>query len=122
MQLKRAIKCFKSENMQVTRNTILISPHRLLCQNKWSTRFFFSVVIFSHRYLDRDRINKKIKLYSWLFNGPSEHIFIQHRHQSLKIPYSFLPIDCCVRINGLPDFFISVVIFSHRYLDRDRMN
>ena len=30
-----------------------------------------------------------------------------------EIPYLFLPIDCCVRINGLPDRY-SVVIFSHR--------
>ena len=38
-----------------------------------------------------------------------------------EIPYSFSPIDCCVRINGQPDRY-SVVIFSHRYLDRDRIN
>ena len=35
-----------------------------------------------------------------------------------EIPYSFLPLeDCCVRINGPPDR-----LFSHRYLDRDRIN
>ena len=33
------------------------------------------------------------------------------------LPCSFLPIDCCVRINGY-----SVAIFSHRYLDSDRIN
>ena len=37
------------------------------------------------------------------------------------LSHSFLPIeDCCVRING--KMVYSVVIFSHRYLDSDRIN
>ena len=37
------------------------------------------------------------------------------------LSYSFLPIDCCVRINGEHAIY-SKVIFSHRYLDSDRIN
>ena len=33
----------------------------------------------------------------------------------------FLPIDCCVRINGKLTVY-SVVIFSHGYLDSDHIN
>ena len=39
-----------------------------------------------------------------------------------EIPYSFLLIDCCVRINGQLQTVYSVVMFSHRYLDRDHIN
>ena len=35
----------------------------------------------------------------------------------LDLSYSFLPIDCCVRINGEPDH-----LFSDKYLDSDRIN
>ena len=38
------------------------------------------------------------------------------------LSYSFLPIECCVRINDKPVTIYSVVIFSHRYLDSDRIN
>ena len=37
-------------------------------------------------------------------------------------PYSFPPIDCCVRINGEPDRLFRWVIFSHRFLDSDCIN
>ena len=33
----------------------------------------YSVVIFSHRFLDCDSINFKNLLHSWLFVDPSEH-------------------------------------------------
>ena len=36
-------------------------------------------------------------------------------------PYSFSPIDYCVRINGCQTIY-SVVIFSHRFLDSDCIN
>ena len=35
---------------------------------------------------------------------------------------SFLPIDCCVRINGEPDRLFSGDIFSHTFLDSDCIN
>ena len=38
----------------------------------------------------------------------------------LDLPYSCLPIYCCVRINGKPVYF--VVIPNHRYLDSDCTN
>ena len=37
----------------------------------------YSVVIFSYRYLDSDRILSK-RLYSWLFIGLSEHHHAAH--------------------------------------------
>ena len=37
------------------------------------------------------------------------------------LSYSFLPIDCCVRINGKPIIY-SVIIFSHRYLGSNHIN
>ena len=48
----------KSENMQVTRNTISISPIDC-CVRIMVYQIVYSVVIFSHRYLDRDHINFK---------------------------------------------------------------
>ena len=42
----------------------------------------YSVVIFIHRYLDRDRINFQNLCIPGCFNGPSEHI--QHTHQKFQ--------------------------------------
>ena len=62
----------KSEKRQVTRFTILIFPHRLLCSNKWWARPFiqwwYSVIDF---LIVTASILKL--LHSWLFIDPSEH-------------------------------------------------
>ena len=39
-----------------------------------------------------------------------------------EIPYFIFPIDCCVRIIMINQTVYSAVIFSHRYLDRDRIH
>ena len=60
LHLKSTIKCFKKANIcKWPEITYSFLPHRLLCWNKWSNQTVYSVVIFSHRYLERDCINFK---------------------------------------------------------------
>ena len=56
-----------------------------------------------------DKVLKKMKLWQKLHLKSTIHSVLQKAKIGKwpEIPYSFLPIDCCGRINGLPDRLFS---------------